>query len=240
MKKVLFAILILLLCVVLIAALSSNCEKEKKEKDKVEDVEPTIIFSEFKWPDSEIAKLLPIPKSNIGKVSWEASYGFVIDVGETTREQYDTYVDECRSMGFTVDYRKGDDYFHANNEAGYKISVTYKDNDTMWIRIDEPKNKPVDNPAAPDDGNPGNIKWREFLQEYEDWVDSYINLLNQYKDNPADLALMSEYLAQMEKLIEWTERADEFEDELWDDADALQEYLDTMLRILAKLSRVEY
>ena len=41
-------------------------------------VEVPINAREFQWPRSEIAQLIDPPKSNRGRIEWEASYGFVI------------------------------------------------------------------------------------------------------------------------------------------------------------------
>lgn len=107
---------------------------------------PTIPpLAEFQWPESEIASLLPVPESNIGNIVWEASYGFVIYVGETSKEQYDAYVDKCKEKGFTVDYSAGDDFYYADNATGYHLNLKYEGNNTMWVRIDEPEKEETTN-----------------------------------------------------------------------------------------------
>ena len=130
MKKTI--ILFLILTIISIPSCGSGNETVPEEKP--------IEFVEFQWPKSEISSRLPIPESNIGHIDWEASYGFVIYVGETPKEQYDAYVDECWSAGFTVDYRKGDDYFYALDDLGYDLTLKYEGNNTMFVRLDEPKN----------------------------------------------------------------------------------------------------
>lgn len=82
-------------------------------------------FSEFKWPDSEIVKLLPVPKSNIGKIEHEASASFHIYVGKITKEDFNTYVDSCKEKGFTSDYSSSDDSYSADNPDGYHLSLDY-------------------------------------------------------------------------------------------------------------------
>lgn len=93
-------------------------------------------FAEFSWPKSEIASSIPIPASTFGSISWEDESGFVIYVGETSKEDYALYVDACYEAGFTIDYQKGDDYFRANNVNGYYLNVDYEGNQTMFIRMD--------------------------------------------------------------------------------------------------------
>ena len=137
MKKVL-TIFITGVMMFTIAACGSR-EDISMEMEQVFESEES--YSEFSWPDSEIAKLLPVPKSTIGRIEWEAAYGFVIYVAETPKSEYDTYVDSCKENGFNIDYRAGDDYYYADNEEGYRLSLKYQGDDIMFIRIDEPDEK---------------------------------------------------------------------------------------------------
>lgn len=103
---------------------------------RVEAPEP---MAEIKWPKSDIAKRLPTPKSTFGRINWEADYGFVIYLGNTTKDDFLEYADACYDAGFTVDYQRGDTYFRADDKDGYHVNVQYEGNNIMFIRIDEPK-----------------------------------------------------------------------------------------------------
>ena len=214
----------------------------------------TTEYSEFEWPKSEIAGLLPVPKSNIGKIEWEGSHGFVIYVGETLKEQYDDYVDECQEKGFTVAYKKGDDFFWADNKSGYHVSLRYEGDNIMFLRIDEPKKtedetsessvkatvvptkKPA--PTKKPDKSTSTVEWKQFLKDYEKWVDDYIKLMEKYKKNPADMSILEDYTTAITEITEWAEKADKVELDLKNDPDALSEYLETLSRIVNKLSKV--
>jgi hypothetical protein len=78
--------------------------------------------------------------------------------------------------------------------------------------------------------------WTQFLKDYEEWVDSYIVLLKKYNDNPTDFSILSDYMEQLEKLAEWSEKAEKIQSDL--SGDDLKEYIDTMSRIIQKLSQV--
>ena len=103
-----------------------------------------LEMGDLVWPKSKIGSLLPTPESKTGKIEWEADYGFVINVGNTTKADYDKYVNACIDKGFNVDYNKGDDYFQADNAEGYHISLRYDGNNVMWVRADEPDNEKTD------------------------------------------------------------------------------------------------
>ena len=224
---------------------------------------------EFQWPNSEIAKLIPTPKSNMGSIEWENSSGFLIYVGNTSKAEYDIYVNACVDNGFTVDYRKGDEHYYANNEAGYSLSLNYEGADVMRIRIEgpieetsaepapsseqpsispssaPPPTPPSSDPVISNDPTPppaptaDTLNWREFLAEYEAWMDKYIEVLEKFNRNPTDFPILMDYMEMMEELIEWTEKAEQFEDELEGNEEALREFLAIQMRILEKLSTIE-
>lgn len=111
-----------------------------------------VEAKEFKWPNSEIAKLIPQPKSNVGKIEWEHDYGFVIYVANTTQDEFVAYAESCADAGFTVDYNKGDTYYYADNADGYYLNLEYEGNNTMFLRLDEPSDDEV-TPATTDEPN---------------------------------------------------------------------------------------
>ena len=96
----------------------------------------TITMEEISWPKSDIAAIVPIPESTYGKIEWEQDYGFVIYIGNTTKQEYKKYVDLCWDSGFNIDYSRGDDYFWADNEDGHCLTVRYQSGNVMFIRID--------------------------------------------------------------------------------------------------------
>jgi hypothetical protein len=221
-------------------------------------IETPINSREYQWPRSEIARLIPPPNSNMGRIEWEASYGFVIYVGNTTKADYDEYVDACADSGFSINYQKGNDYYYADNEAGYHLSIKYEGNDSIFIRIDEPDKQeeaistespspelaasespsrvpslPTSSSAKPTDTD--TVSWRDFLAEYETWMDHYIEVVLKYNENPTDITIMGEYLALMGELAEWAEKADQVEEELVNNTEALKEYLEVQTRVLQKL-----
>lgn len=102
------------------------------------DLDAPIDMKELKWPNSDTAQLLPIPKSSIGYINWENSNGFFIYVGNTSKDDFDNYVDACKNKGFTVDYSSGDNYYYSDNANGYHLDLRYEGNNTMSIGINAP------------------------------------------------------------------------------------------------------
>ena len=96
-----------------------------------------IEMGNLNWPKSEIANLLPMPASTIGKVTRDDTTGCYIYVGETSIDDFGIYEDQCAEKGFSVDYEKGDRYYTADDAAGNSLSLTYVGNNVMTIELNK-------------------------------------------------------------------------------------------------------
>lgn len=84
-------------------------------------------------------------------------------------------------------------------------------------------------------------KWKDFINEYEEWVDDYIEITEKYKANPSDLSILSDYTDMMAELTEWTTKTEDMEKELEGASAAeLAEYSSELARIAKKLSEAAY
>lgn len=98
-------------------------------------VEAPLEMTEYKWPESKIAKSLPEPKSNYGYISTNWEDTFTIYVGNTTVEDFNKYVDECLDKGYDVDYSRYDRSFYGENKKGNNLHIEYQGYNTMYIHI---------------------------------------------------------------------------------------------------------
>lgn len=83
--------------------------------------------------------------------------------------------------------------------------------------------------------------WQLFLNDYESWVDRYIEVLKKYAANPTDMSILSEYTKMISELDEWQSRSEEVQQEL-DKAspEELVQYSKELLRIASKISEAAY
>ena len=102
------------------------------------ELDAPMKFKTIDWPESTVGKLLPSPKSLMGKFSYERDTGFFVYIGETPEEDYNQYVKACSEAGFNVDYQKGDTYYYADNNDGYHLSIKYEGNSIMSVCIKSP------------------------------------------------------------------------------------------------------
>ena len=91
------------------------------------------------WPDSKLAKLLPVPKSTVGQIYSNDEDSFSAYIGNTSLEDYNAYVKACEDKGFTVDAKKQDKSFTAKNADSYKLTVNYEGNNVIYISVAEPE-----------------------------------------------------------------------------------------------------
>lgn len=89
------------------------------------------------WPSSEVADLLPKPKSDYGNISSSSDTCLIIYIGNMTVDDYAEYVNKCIKKGFTKDMSQTDDHYHADNADGYHVMVEYRGFNTVFIRIDD-------------------------------------------------------------------------------------------------------
>ena len=148
------------------------------------DLDPPMEMGEIQWPNSDIAKLLPTPSSNIGNISWENSGGFVIYIGNTTKAEYNQYVNACSAKGFNVDYNKGDDYYYADNANGYHVSLRYEGNNIMCVQIEDPKDKT-------DSGNSSNNTTTDKYSNLKSFIDKYNKISKTNITNPLEIDIQS-------------------------------------------------
>lgn len=234
---------IIILCICIICGIVFNgCGRERSDSIDITDLitetdetSPEETFAEFTWPKSEIASLIPVPKSNIGKIEWEASYGFVIYVSETSEEDFNSYADSCYDVGFNIDYRRGSDYFYADNENGYHLSLNLDEDNIMFVRLDEPDNKsdknvdvqteassdtPSEEPGTPESSSSENSldngispEFKEVMDGYEAFVEEYCEFMKKYSeaDTTDSLAMAADYTKLLNEEVEWAKKINELD-----------------------------
>jgi len=86
-----------------------------------------------------------------------------------------------------------------------------------------------------------NTEWKQFLKEYEDWVDEYIEITKKYKSNSADISILSDYTNMLSELTEWSGKVEDIQKDLENASSSeLVEYSKEVARIAKKLAEVAY
>lgn len=103
-------------------------------------------IKEFTWPDSELAAMLPKPKSSYGKINIDSSTSLSIDVAKTPQSDFDEYVSQCKEKGFTEDYYRSDSTYSAQNKEKYSLRLYLDSENEMSISLNAPE---AETTAAP-------------------------------------------------------------------------------------------
>ncbi len=100
-----------------------------------------IEIEEIPWPESDVSKFLPVPKSMEGNIISSADDHMTIHIGKTTRSNYDSYVEACIDKGFNVNSENPPGSYSAENDEGYYLTLQYDEkNSIMTINILHPDN----------------------------------------------------------------------------------------------------
>lgn len=79
--------------------------------------------------------------------------------------------------------------------------------------------------------------WKQFLKEYEAFVDKYIEIYKKHKANALDTAVLGEYSKLATELADWVERSEKKLQELT--VKEAQEYAAEIERISKKIDEAE-
>lgn len=203
------------------------------------NLEKPVELNDIKWPSSELGKIIPEPKSLVGKFNYENDKEFSVLIGNTPIEEYNEYVSVCMDNGFVVDYSKGEKSFHAENADGYYVSVYYEGFNTMQIVAKIPSEdaqavKETTDDSAEVDSNGLRPDFKKAMDSYEAFMDEYVEFMKLYEKNPSDMTLLSEYAQYMNKYAQFCDDFEKWEDEEMNDAETAY-YLAVQTRVSQKL-----
>ncbi len=198
-------------------------------------LESPAEMSEIVWPTSDIAKLIPVPKSSKGDVYFDNADGFAIYLGETPIADYNEYVQLCSEMGFSVDYDKGDHHYYAYDESGHYLSLKYEGNNIMFVKLEAPdesepvKSEPPTNSDTPESDEPLAIDESEPADEAVSSESSNTELIDGMR--PEFKEAMDSYEAFFDEYIEFMNEYNESDDVagmMVDYVDFLAKYAEAM------------
>lgn len=215
------------------------------------DLEAPLKMEKIQWPTSNIVSKLPIPKSQVGEINYEHDTSFAVYIGDTTKSDYDEYVNSCINNGFNIDYSKNEKTYWGDDAEGYHVSIEYKGNNTMYISInapdeDEPEedieedaDADVEDEEESETGSSNGISpdFKAAMDSYEKFFDEYVAIMKKYANNPSDMSILGDYTKYMGKYAQMMEDFEKWESEDMNAAETAY-YLEVQGRITKKLLEV--
>ena len=228
--------LAILLTVIMIISLSACGNKEKSKAFggtwKVEYIEyEGSKFTVDEWDameDEDLSKFYVILKDGGKAYVYDDGYGDLVDWLKSD-DSIMIGDEKCNIVDGKICF----DYY------GDKIYLQ-KTSDNQEIPKENEDDESESEDATDIDKDTSNsANWKQFLKDYEAWVDDYIVILKKYKENPTDTSILSDYSEMVSELADWSDKADKIELEL-EDSDAALEYSAELLRIAGKLAEAAY
>lgn len=116
-------------------------------------------FSEIEWPTNGLGTKLPIPKSKIGRIAWNNEESFIVHLGETSIDELNNYIKECKNYGFNLLLGESEGFYNANNDEKYELTLRYLGFNNIEISLKAPEknsNDEKDDNTNKDDNSQNN------------------------------------------------------------------------------------
>lgn len=237
---------------------------DENDKEMYITLNSPMKMNNIEWPTSELAQLLPVPKSTVGKFSIDTADRLYVYVGNTPIEDYNTYVNECSQKGFSIDYDKNEKYYDAKDSNGNKLSLRYIGGNTMTIEItkveaeattstditrEQTTKSNSQNASETKNEEPKETstklvngmrpEFKEAMDSYEKFMTEYCDFMKKYDDsNGSDLSLLSDYADYMSKYSQFVSDFDKWDSDPEMNNTEMAYYIDVQARISKKLLEV--
>ena len=229
-------------------------------------LEAPMEMTTIKWPSGEAGKQLPAPKSAKGCFSFEHDDSFNVYIGDTTKQEYEEYIEACIKKGFNVDYDKGENNYFADNEKGWHIAVRYEGFNIMSIDIDPPEEEQsITQTTAPTTTTEETTQtateqttteqatttttqtalvdgmrpeFKQAMDSYETFMTDYVDFMNKFSEDSTDISLLADYADYMKKYAEFVEDFEKWDDDTEMNDAEMAYYIDVQARVSKKLLEV--
>ncbi|MBR2461386.1 MAG: hypothetical protein IKB34_09185, partial [Clostridia bacterium] len=92
--------------------------------------DPDTVMAYY-WTDSELGDMLPKPDAKAVLKVYDSEDYFSFDALGISKQEFQSYISECKGMGYTVDADSYENHYSAENGNGYSISIYYDSKDMI-------------------------------------------------------------------------------------------------------------
>lgn len=243
-----------------------GCGKDGYDEDSDSEDEK-ITYTDLDWPESDIVKTIPVPKSKKGYANWESSDGYNVNIINMTKEDCNNYIKKCQKAGYIVDYKKNDGFYSAEDKSGNYLRVEFRKDDNgkqvMHLSV-VTKDYYDDDDDAPDtsasntnntdvsesevpssssgssSADKSNIRpdVKKALDSYEKFMNKYVSFMKKYSESDDTTSMMKDYNSYMKKYADFTKKFKKLKDKKLND-DELAYYMEVESRVADKLATIE-
>ena len=95
-------------------------------------------FASLKWPTEGLGAMVPAPAVFAGRIDEDTTEKFSATVSGLPADQFESYVQQCKSSGYDQSPETSEKQFSAKNKAGYALTLSYIGNGVVEITLEEP------------------------------------------------------------------------------------------------------
>lgn len=213
-------------------------------------------YSEFTWPISDLASLLPAPPVSRGSIETDTSDTLRILIPDMDRDSFRSYAAEVKNAGFDQDYTSDEDYFTGTSPAGAEVTLRRETGNVMdlYLKVTEATPEPTSEPSAEAGSTPESTpvpsatpeassapasgirpEFKEAMDSYAAFFDSYCDFMRSY--DSSDLTMMTKYAEFMSQYADTMAKLDAVdESELSPEEEDY--YIQTMAHINDELAKL--
>jgi hypothetical protein len=234
--------------------------KESRRLNTSTAIQP-VSCEKYQWPNSDIAQKLPQPESKTGQMESDSSSGFMLDVCDTSKAEFDAYVNAVNDKGYKVDYQKTDDSYSASAPDGSTISLQYEMDEKKVMSIQAQAAEPAsEQPSAKSsqqaknkDSSSGDdaakestqspsseqpTDFRKTVDDYESFMNSYVDFMNKYKEKDDPTSMLKEYTDMMNRYTSMSKKWESIDTSKLSTAD-IDYYNAAQARVNEKLQKMQ-
>ena len=206
----------------------------------------------YDWPANDMAQMIPEPEGTLTYVSTTNGDYLSADV-ECTADQYKTFVDGCKEMGFdkkqdVSQYEDTYDY-SAENKDAFTLSADYYDGKlSIYLNAPEEETEAIEETTEETKATTAEKKkekssdevsadFKETMDEYEAFMDDYVEFMKKYENSDDTASMLVDYGKMMTKYAEFTEKIDAIDEDELSDADYAY-YMKVTGRVTEKLAEL--
>lgn len=94
----------------------------------------------FQWSKTDLGNKIPKPEVKVVEVGSDDEGTFMFDAYGVSLDLFETYVEQCRDLGYTLEVSSYDGSYSASNAEGYNIDLYYEnDDDEMSVTVKAPE-----------------------------------------------------------------------------------------------------
>lgn len=255
-------LIVVILFVALVAFARYSATKSQREYEAKEKAE---LHNTLNWPtNTTVAKLLPKPDSDVGRINWEHDDSISVDIPDVSTDDLNSYATKCSDVGFNIDFSKSDTHYSADNADGYHVSLYLDSKNVLSIGLSKseeessdtgsdtstteetvtPTEAPLEEPSATEntdaastDSNGMRADVKEAIDSYETFMNDYCDFMTKYSESDDVVSMMTDYADYMSKYADMAQKFDDLENDDLNNAE-LSYYLEVQTRVNQKLANV--